>query len=69
MLINKYYFIKNICNIYVIRRKEYMNKKEKKQNNIKKQSILKKNDIKKENEKKYAEVNTMMLLTYYLANA
>ena len=45
-----------------------MNKKENKQNKIKKQSI-KNNDIKKENDKKYAEFNNMMLLTYYLANA
>ncbi|USF30803.1 hypothetical protein [Clostridium sp. MD294] len=46
-----------------------MNKKEKKQNIIQNQSKLKKNDIKKRKEKKYAEVNAMMLLTYYLANA
>ena len=42
-----------------------MNKKKQKQNITK----LKKNDSKKTNEKEYAEVNTMMLLTYYLANA
>ena len=46
-----------------------MKKKEKNTNKIKNQSKLRKNDIKKVKEKKYAEVNTMMLLTYYLANA
>ncbi len=45
-----------------------MKKKEKKQDIIQNQSELKKNNIKKVKEKKYAEVNAMMLLTYYLAN-
>lgn len=44
-----------------------MNKKL--QTKTKKEKQSKKNEIKKGNEKKYAEVNTMMLLTYYLANA
>ena len=46
--------------------KLFMNKKAEKKNVTKKNS-MQKSAIKKD--KKYAEVNTMMLLTYYLANA